>query len=308
MIAFLLLRTARALLTILVVMTLTFVMLRLTGDPAAQLLPDNATEETLNAFRAHWGLDQPIPVQYLRYLANLLSGDGGLSIANGRSAIVVASERIPATLQLTGTAFLLMLAIGLPVGVAAALRLGSLTDQALMTISTFGYSIPNFVFGIGLAYLLAVHFRLLPSSGSATWAHMVLPVATLGLSGTAILARFTRSAVLDVLDEPYVRAALASGETHRQAILNHVLPNAAIPVVTILGFLIGGLVGGSIIVEQVFAWPGIGRLLVDTVAQRDFTVVQTLVMIFTTAITLSNLSVDLAYGFLNPRIRRARHG
>ena len=308
MIAFLLLRIARAVLTILVVMTLTFVMLRLTGDPAAQLLPDNATEETLNAFRAHWGLDQPIPVQYLRYLLNLLSGDGGVSIANGRSAIVVASERLPATLQLTGTAFLLMLAIGIPVGIAAALRRGSFTDQALMTLSTFGYSIPNFVFGIGLAYLLAVYFRLLPSSGSATWAHMILPVATLGLSGTAILARFTRSAVLDVLDEPYIRAALASGETYRQTILNHVLPNAAIPVVTILGFLIGGLVGGSIIVEQVFAWPGIGRLLVDTVAQRDFTVVQTLVMIFTTAITLSNLSVDLTYGVLNPRIRRAKHG
>ncbi len=308
MIAFLLLRIARAVLTILVVMTLTFVMLRLTGDPAAQLLPDNATEETLNAFRAHWGLDQPIPVQYLRYLLNLLSGDGGVSIANGRSAIVVASERLPATLQLTGTAFLLMLAIGIPVGIAAALRRGSFTDQALMTLSTFGYSIPNFVFGIGLAYLLAVYFRLLPSSGSATRAHMILPVATLGLSGTAILARFTRSAVLDVLDEPYIRAALASGETYRQTILNHVLPNAAIPVVTILGFLIGGLVGGSIIVEQVFAWPGIGRLLVDTVAQRDFTVVQTLVMIFTTAITLSNLSVDLTYGVLNPRIRRAKHG
>ncbi|PWL17590.1 ABC transporter permease [Falsochrobactrum shanghaiense] len=303
MIRFILFRTARTVFTILTVMTLTFVMLRLTGDPAAQLLPDNATEEVIAAFRAQWGLDRPIAVQYMHYLANLLTGDGGISIANGRPAITVASERIPATLLLTGTAFVLMLLIGLPVGIIAALRRGSLLDQSLMTVSTIGYSIPNFVFGIGLVYLLAVSFRLLPSSGSATWAHMILPVATLGLSGTAVLARFTRSAVLDVLHEPYIRAALASGETPRETILRHVLPNAAIPIITIMGFLVGGLVGGSIIVEQVFAWPGIGRLLVDTVGQRDFTVVQTLVMIFTIAITMANLAVDMIYGFLNPRIR-----
>lgn len=305
---FVLLRFLRALITLWAVMSFTFVMLRLTGDPAAQLLPDNATPEVQAAFRAQWGLDQPIAVQYLRYIANLVSGDAGQSIANGREALSVALERVPATLRLTTTAFVLMLGIGLPTGIICALNKGKWIDQVVMMGATLGHSIPNFVLGVGFVFLFAVYFRWLPSSGSATWAHMILPVATLGISGAAVIARFSRTAVLEVLDKHYVRAAIASGESRAAAIINHVLPNAAIPIVTIIGFSVGGLIGGSIIVEQVFAWPGIGRLLVDTVGLRDFTVVQTLVMIFTLAMTTANFAVDVAYGFLNPKIRMGHNG
>jgi peptide/nickel transport system permease protein len=290
------------------VLTFTFVVMRLTGDPASQLLPDNATPEIIADFRARWGLDQSIWAQYFIYIAHLLRFDFGQSLANGRQAIDVVLERIPATLELTTTAFLLMLALGLSGGIACALNRGKWLDQIVMLISTLGYSLPNFVTGVALVYLFAVTLRFLPSSGSATLAHLVLPVTTLGLSGAAVIARFTRSAVLDVLEKPYVRATMAGGESYRSAVLRHVIPNAAVPIVTIVGFTVGGLLGGAIIVEQVFAWPGIGRLLVESVGMRDFAVVQALVMIFALAMTSANFAVDLIYGFLNPRMRGASHG
>ncbi|WEX08662.1 ABC transporter permease [Chelativorans sp. AA-79] len=308
MTGFIFVRFGRALLTLWAVLTFTFIVMRLTGDPASQLLPDNATEEIIQRFRARWGLDQSIFTQYLIYMKNLLQFDFGVSIANSRPALVVALERVPATLQLTTIAFALTLALGLPAGIICALNRGKWPDQALMMVSTLGYSLPNFVLGIALVYIFALAFRLLPSSGSATAAHLVLPVITLGFSGAAVIARFTRAAVLDVLEKPYICAAMAGGESYRATILRHVLPNAAIPVVTIIGFTVGGLIGGSIIVEQVFAWPGIGRLLVDTVGMRDFAVTQTLVMIFAVAMTAANLIVDILYGFLNPRMQGGRNG
>ncbi len=303
MLAFALIKLGRAVITLWAVMTFTFVVMRLTGDPAGQLLPDNATEDILASFREKWGLDQSIASQYLLYLGNLAQGDLGQSIANGSEAIDIVLERVPATLQLTGTAFVLMLVLGLPAGIICALHRSKWVDQVVMLFSTLGYSLPNFVMGVGLVYLFAVAFRLLPSSGSATLAHLVLPVITLGLSGAAVIARFTRAAVLDVLLQPYVRAARASGESYRSAVLRHVLPNAAVPIVTIIGFAVGGLIGGSIIVEQVFAWPGIGRLLVEMVGLRDFAVTQALVMVFALAMTASNFAVDMTYGVLNPKMR-----
>ncbi|MBS7696112.1 MULTISPECIES: ABC transporter permease [unclassified Chelatococcus] len=306
MFSFAIIKIVRAIITLWAVMTFAFVFMRLTGDPARELLPDNATEEVIALFRARWRLDQTLWTQYVVYLNNLMHGDFGQSLANGREALTVVLERLPATLTLTGTAFALVLAIGIPGGIIAALNRGRPLDQVMMLFCSLGYSLPNFVLGVTLIFFLAVGLRLLPSSGSATPAHLVMPVITLGFSGAAVIARFTRSAVLEVLEQPYVRAAIAAGETRRQAILNHVLPNAAIPIVTIIGFSLGGLVGGSIIVEQVFGWPGVGRLLVDVVGMRDLAVVQALVMLFATTMTLANLSVDLAYGFLNPKIRR-RH-
>ncbi|CAH1653981.1 Glutathione transport system permease protein GsiC [Hyphomicrobiales bacterium] len=306
MFGFAIIKIVRAIITLWAVMTFAFVFMRLTGDPARELLPDNATEEVIALFRARWGLDQTLWTQYVVYITNLVQGDFGRSLANGREALTVVLERLPATLTLTGTAFALVMAIGIPGGIIAALNRGRPLDQVMMLFCSLGYSLPNFVLGVTLIFFLAVGLRLLPSSGSATPAHLVMPVITLGFSGAAVIARFTRSAVLEVLEQPYVRAAMAAGETRGQAILNHVLPNAAVPIVTIIGFSLGGLVGGSIIVEQVFGWPGVGRLLVDVVGLRDLAVVQALVMLFATTMTLANLSVDLAYGFLNPKIRR-RH-
>lgn len=305
MLGFTTIKLLRALLTLWAVMTFAFVFMRLTGDPARELLPDNATEEVVALFRARWGLDRPLWEQYLAYAGNLLHGDFGRSLANGREALTVVLERLPATLTLTGCAFALVLAIGVPGGVLAALKRGRSLDRIAMLICSLGYSLPNFVLGVALIFIFAVGLRWLPSSGSATPAHLILPVATLGLSGAAVVARFTRAAVLDVLQQPYVRAAIADGESRHAAIVNHVLPNAAIPIVTIIGFSLGGLVGGSIIVEQVFGWPGIGRLLVEVVGLRDLAVVQALVMLFAASMTTANLAVDLAYGLLNPKIRRS---
>jgi peptide/nickel transport system permease protein len=304
MVRFVVIKALRAIVTLWIVMTFTFIVLRLTGDPARELLPDNATAEIVALFKAKWGLDQTIWRQYLLYVSNLLQGDFGQSIANGRQVWTVVTERVGATLTLTGTAFLLVLLIGIPGGVIAALNRGRPLDRIMMLFCSLGYSLPNFVLGVTLIFIFAVALRWLPSSGSATPAHLVMPVATLGFAGAAVIARFTRSAVLDVLEQPYVRAALAAGETPGQAIVNHVLPNAAIPIITIIGFLLGALVGGSIIVEQVFGWPGIGRLLIEAVGLRDLAVVQALVMLFATTMTLANLGVDLAYGLLNPKIYR----
>ncbi|HEY4200713.1 MAG TPA: ABC transporter permease [Devosiaceae bacterium] len=308
MITFILIRFARGLITLVAVLTFTFVVMRLTGDPAQQMLPDNATPEMIAAFRARWGLDQSIVVQYLIYVQNLLHFDFGQSIANSRPAIEVALERVPATLELTGSAFIVMLLLGVPGGILCALNRGKWLDQVVMTVSVLGHSLPNFVLGVGLIYLFAVALHMLPSSGSATPMHLILPLVTLGISGAAVIARFTRAAVLDVMEKPYIRAAMAGGESYRMTVLRHVLPNAAVPIVTIIGFTVGGLIGGAIIVEQVFAWPGIGRLLVDTVGMRDFAIVQTLVMIFAIAMTAANFAVDIAYGFLNPRMRGDRNG
>lgn len=307
MTGFILTRTARGILTLWVVLTFTFIVMRLTGDPASQLLPDNVTEDILIDFRSRWGLDQSILVQYGLYVRNLLQFDFGQSIANGREAMEIVLERVPATLELTGTAFVLMLLLGIPAGIACALNRGKWLDQAVMMLSTLGYSLPNFVLGVGLVYVFAVAFRVLPSSGSATPAHLILPVITLGCSGAAIIARFTRAALLDVLEKPYIRASLAGGENYGTTILRHALPNAAISIVTIIGFTVGGLIGGAIIVEQVFAWPGIGRLLVETIGLRDFAVAQALVIIFASAMTIANLGVDIAYGFLNPKMRGTGH-
>ncbi|NIJ57927.1 peptide/nickel transport system permease protein [Pseudochelatococcus lubricantis] len=298
---FCLLKLARTLATLWIVVTFTFVILRLTGDPALSLLPDNAPPDIAAAFRSRWGLDRPVWTQYALYFRNMLDGNLGYSLANGRDAVAVVLERVPATLRLTVSAFALTLAVGLPVGVFAALRHGRMADRALMMLATVKYSLPNFVIGIGLIYAFAIWLRLLPSSGSATAAHLILPVVTLGLSGAAVIARFTRSAALETLGQPYVRAAMAAGETRTQAIVRHVLPNAAVPILTVIGFTIGGLVGGSIIVEQVFAWPGIGRLLVDAVAVRDLAVAQVIVILLAVAMVTANLAIDLAYGLVNPR-------
>ncbi|NPD17457.1 ABC transporter permease [Xinfangfangia sp. D13-10-4-6] len=303
MTGFVLGRVLRAVLTLLVVLSLTFVMLRMTGDPTRMLLPDTASDEMVASFRAHWGLDQPILMQYLHYTGNLLKGDAGLSIANGRPALLVATERLPATLKLTTTALVLMLLIGVPAGILAALKRGSIWDRSVMLLATLGFSLPGFVVSIGLVYLFAVWLRWLPSSGSASLRHMVLPVLTLGLAGAAGLARYIRVAVLDVMERPFILAARASGKGRAAILWQHVLPNAAISLVTILGFMVAGLFGGSIIIEQVFGWPGIGRLLLETVGMRDFAVVQMLVILFTAIVTLCNLTVDIAYGILNPRIQ-----
>jgi peptide/nickel transport system permease protein len=305
---FLLRRLGRALFTLWAVATFAFVILRLTGDPVRSLLPDTATPEIVAAYTERWGLDRPMPEQYLRYLAALARGDFGRSFRDERPALETVAERLPKTLQLTGTAFLLVLLIGVPSGVAAALRRGSVVDRAVMAAAVAAHSLPSFLLGLAFMLLFAVTWRLLPSSGSSTLAHLVLPALTLGMTGAAVIARFTRAAVLEVMEQPHVRAARAAGHPMGAVIRRDVLPNAAIPLLTVLGFVIGGLVGGSIITETVFAWPGIGRLLATAVAARDLAVVQCIVLLLAAAMVAANLLVDVLYGWLNPRIRVAAAG
>jgi len=303
MLDFLLRRLFRAALTFWIVVTFTFVVLRVTGDPALSLLPDDTPPQVVRYYLERWGVDRPLHVQYLDYLRAIAAGDFGISFRDDRPAAQHVLERLPKTLLLMSAAFAIVVALGVGAGIVAGLCRGTPVDRAVMAFAVAGFSLPSFFLGLVLIFLFAVHWRVLPSSGSSTAAHLVLPAATLGVTGAAVIARFTRSAVLEVLGRNFVRAARAKGLGAARVILAHVLPNAAIPVVTVLGFGLGGLIGGSVITETVFAWPGVGRLLVSAVAGRDLNVVQLIVLMLASAMVVANLLVDLSYGLLNPRIR-----
>jgi peptide/nickel transport system permease protein len=301
--AFLLRRALRAVLTLWIVVTFTFVVLRVTGDPALSLLPDDTPPQLVKAYLERWGVDRPLGEQYVGYVRDIARGEFGISFRDDRPALDHVLERIPKTLQLTGTALVIVLVLGLGAGISAGLYRGTPLDRAIMAFAVAGYSLPSFFLGLTLIFVFAVNLRVLPSSGSSTAWHLVLPAVTLGTTGAAVIARFTRSAVLEVMGQPFVRAARAKGLGRARLVLAHVLPNAAIPVVTVLGFGLGGLIGGSVITETVFAWPGVGRLLVTAVAGRDLNVVQIIVLMLAVSMVLANFLVDVSYGLLNPRIR-----
>lgn len=308
MLRFLSLRLARALLTLVLVVTFAFVVLRLSGDPALLIMSADAPPEAIAAFRRAWGLDDPIWTQYLRYFTAIFQGDLGNSMRDGRSAIALVGERIPATLALTVPALLIKVGLGIPAGIYAALHRNSWADRAVMLLAVAGFTVPSFVLGLLLVLLFAVQLGWLPSGGQESWRHAILPVITLGLGGAAVLARFTRSAMLEVLGQPYMRTALAKGVPWQVAVRRHALPNAAIPTVTIVGFMIGSLLAGAVVVESVFSWPGVGRLLVVAVANRDLAVVQAILLLVAATMVTANLVVDLLYGVLDPRLRNGARG
>lgn len=303
---FFLTRACRALLTILLVVTFAFVVLRLSGDPALLILSVDAPADAVAAFRKAWGLDQPLWVQYVHYLGHVATGDFGQSMRDGRPAAIVVAERIPATLALTVPALLIKIGLGIPSGVFAALRKGSWIDRVVMAGAVAGFTVPSYVLGLVLVLVFAVQLGWLPSGGQDSWASPILPVVTLGIGGAAILARFTRSAMLEVLNQPYILMASAKGVPWRLVVRGHALPNAAIPTVTVIGFMVGSLVAGAVVVESVFSWPGVGRLLVVAVSNRDLAVVQTILILVATTMVTANLVVDLLYGVLDPRLRGTR--
>jgi peptide/nickel transport system permease protein len=303
MVRFLLFRMGRALLTIALVITFAFVVLRLSGDPALLIMSVDAPPEAIAAFRKAWGLDDPIWQQYLRYFAAIGQGELGQSMRDGRPAIELVAERLPATLALTIPALLIKIGVGIPAGTYAALHRDSLVDQAVMIAAVAGFTVPSFVLGLVLVLVFAVQLGWLPSGGQETWRHAILPVLTLGIGGAAVLARFTRSAMLEVLGQPYIRTASAKGVPWPTVIRAHALPNAAIPTVTIVGFMVGSLIAGAVVVESVFSWPGIGRLLVVAVSNRDLAVVQCILLLVAATMVMANLAVDLLYGLLDPRLR-----
>ncbi|TAJ33744.1 MAG: ABC transporter permease [Bosea sp. (in: a-proteobacteria)] len=303
MLRFLLIRFGRAALTVALVVTFAFIVLRLSGDPALIIMSVDAPPEAIAAFRKAWGLDDPIWLQYLHYFTAIGQGELGQSMRDGRPALQLVLERIPATLALTLPALAMKLGIGIPAGIYAALHRDSLIDRAVMVTAVAGFTVPSFVLGLVLVLVFSVQLGWLPSGGQESWRHAILPVLTLGIGGAAVLARFTRSAMLEVLGQPYIRTASAKGVPWARVVRGHALPNAAIPTVTIVGFMVGSLIAGAVVVESVFSWPGVGRLLVVAVANRDLAVVQCILLLVAVTMVSSNLIVDLLYGVMDPRLR-----
>lgn len=305
---FVLTKLFRALVTLWLVVTFAFVILHASGDPIEILLGDQAEQEVIDHYRQLYGLDRPMHEQYFRYIASVAQGDLGFSLSDQRPVTELLAEAIPATLELGLTALAISLAIGIPLGIIAALNRNKAIDRFVMTFAVLGFSIPNFFLGILMILAFSLWLRWLPTSGMGTWQHLVMPALTLGTAAAGSLARFTRSSMLEVLNKLYMRTAVAKGVPRGRRIRWHALPNAAIPLVTVLGFRLGDLVAGSIVTETVFAWPGVGRALVSAVSARDLAVVQGVLLMTAFTMVIANLLVDLAYGWIDPRIRAAKFG
>ena len=301
--AYLARRFAQSLLVVLGVSFVVFFMLHLTGDPALVLLPPDATPEDVRRFREQMGFNDPFLAQYGRFLAGVLRGDFGQSVRHGEPAFHLVVERLPATFELAGAALLVALCLAIPAGIISAVRRNTALDYVSTVIALLGQSMPTFWLGIMLILVFSVQFNLLPSSGRGTLQHLVLPAVTLGLFTTARITRLTRSGMLEVLNQDYIRTARAKGVSDRPVVWKHALKNAAIPIVTIVGIELGTLLGGSVITETIFAWPGVGRLSVQAISNRDYPVVQAAVFTLSTTFVLVNLFVDVAYTYLDPRIR-----
>lgn len=286
--------------------TIIFLVVRLVpGDPALLTLGPDATADQIAAVRERMGLDQSLVAQYVQYLQNVLALDFGESYRMRMDAMELVMSRAPESARLAVTALSISLVIGIPLGVVAALKPHSLLDRAVTTASLVTQSLPNFWVGIVFILIFARTFDLLPSSGSATWRHLILPSVTLALPFLAILVRLVRSGLLEIVHEGYVQTARAKGLLERVVIFRHATRNALIPVVTVVGLQFAGLLSGTVIVETVFAWPGIGRLLVDAINNRDYAVLQAAIFVIAAIFVLLNLLVDVLYGYLDPRVRVA---
>ncbi len=296
-------RFAQSLIVLFGVSFVVFFILHLTGDPAAVLLPPDASAEDLQQFRQTMGFNDPFLVQYGRFLRGALHGDFGQSIRHGEPAFGLVVERMPATFELSGAALLIALALAIPAGIVSAVRRNTTVDYASTVVALLGQSLPTFWLGIMLILVFSVRWGLLPSSGRGGLQHLILPALTLGLFTTARIARLTRSGMLDVLNQDFIRTARAKGVGDPPVVWKHALKNAAIPIVTIVGIELGTLLGGSVITETIFAWPGVGRLSVQAIYNRDYPVVQAAVFLLASTFVLVNLVVDVLYTYLDPRIR-----
>ncbi len=281
----------------------TFILVRLTGDPVALMLPLDSPPEAIQRLRHELGFDRPVYIQYLVFITNALRGDLGISARYREPVLTLFLERVPATLELGGAALGLSILVGIPVGILTAVKRNSWLDTFVRFAALFGQAVPIFYLGLILMMVFAVQLRLLPTGGRGTWQHLVLPTLTLSTYLVALITRFTRGAMLDVLSQDYVRTARAKGLSETSVLSRHVLKNAMIPVVTVIGLQVGNVLAGAVITETVFAWPGVGRLMVTAIMTRDFSVVQGTVAILALVFVLVNLVVDLAYGWLDPHVR-----
>jgi len=296
-------RLGRAIVTLWLVVTVVFVVLRFSGDPVRLLLPSDATPEQVEALRVELGLDKSIPVQYSRFILKLAHGDLGDSLRFNQPAFDLVLNRFPATAELALVAFALAAVLGLAIGSLTAFVHGSALDRLAMALMGFFQAAPSFFLGLMFILVFSVKLRWFPSSGYGTPAQMVLPALTLSALTLASIARITRASLLDTFRADYIRTARAKGVTERQVWFRHALRNAALPLTTMLGLELAALLTGAVIVETVFAWPGIGRLAIDSVASRDYPVVQAVVLLIASIFVVINLLVDLSYLVLDPRIR-----
>jgi len=296
-------RLVQTALVVFLSLTAVFVMVRLGGDPVLLFLPTDIQAKDVEEFRERLGFNDPLLVQYARFLAGALRGDFGESLRYRRDAMGLVLERLPATLLLATTAVLLTLVVAVPVGVVSAVRRNHAVDHVGSLATALGQAVPGFWLGLMLIYVFSVQLRWLPTGGTGSLAHLAMPSVTLAAFFSARIARLTRSAMLEALGEDYVLTARAKGLREARVVGKHALRNSAIPIVTLAGLEIGQLLGGAVITETIFAWPGLGRLTVQALLNRDFPLVLAAVFVTSATYTLINFAVDLLYGWLDPRVR-----
>ncbi len=286
----------------LVATTVFFLFKLIPGDPATVFAGEQASPATIARVRERLGLDQPVIVQYWRYLQRLVKGDLGTSFINGMEVIDLVKARFPNTIRLAFISTILSAFFGVSIGMISALKRETIVDYLLTVVALLGISIPIFWLGLMLIYVLSVQLSILPIAGASSWKNYIMPVCTLSAVSVASILRITRSSILEVISEDFVRLARAKGLKETRVVFRHVLPNALIPVVTVVGLQFGYMLGGSIITETIFSWPGMGRMLVVAVNQRDVMVVQGVLIVFATSFVLVNLIVDIVYALIDPKI------
>jgi ABC-type dipeptide/oligopeptide/nickel transport system permease component len=304
MLRFLVRRLALTIPVLVGVSTLVFLLIHLIpGDPVQAMLGDNASPQDIEVLRERLGLNRPLFVQYASFMTGLVKGDLGTSIRTNENVLAAIAERMPATAELAVASMTVAILIAIPLGIIAAVRAGTSVDHIATTLALLGISMPTFWLGPLLAIIFSVSLGWLPVSGRGTLAHLVLPAITLGAPLAAVLARLTRASVIEELGELYVLAARAKGASRVRAVVRHAFRNSLIPIVTVLGLQFGAVLTGAVITETIFAWPGVGRLLIQSITARDYPAVQGCILLIAVTYVSVNLLVDLAYGFLDPRIR-----
>jgi len=300
---FIAVRALQAVLTILLVTVVVFVITRISGDPAKLLIPPEVPAEEVPKYREAWGLNDPLPMQYLKFVTNAATGDFGNSYRYDVPVADLVWKRLQSTAKLAVAAVVLTAAVAIPLGVAAAVYRGTALDALVRVLALAGQAIPSFWLGLILVLVFAIQLHWLPATGNQNWKSLVLPAITLSSFSMAAVARLTRSSMLDVLDSEYIKLVRAKGMPERTVIFKHALRNAAIPIITVLGLQLGGLIGGSVLVETIFSWPGIGQLSVDAVFAADYAVIQAIVLVGSISFVVINLLIDLMYAVVDPRIR-----
>ncbi|UOF88990.1 ABC transporter permease [Fodinisporobacter ferrooxydans] len=296
-------RIFQAVISILGVSTIVFFILHLSGDPVLLMVPQNSTAEDIANLRHSLGLDKPLGIQYILFIKNLLQGNLGYSYVQSQPAMDIVMERVPYTVELALAALVISLAIGITIGMLTAIYRGKWIERMLMPIILIGQSMPAFWTGILLIMLMSVRLHLLPSSGSSGIQSLVLPAITLASLSMATVARMTRSSVIEQLGKDYVKTARSKGVGNARLLIRHILRNAAIPIITIIGLEAANLLGGAVITETIFAWPGLGQLTIQSIAARDFPLVQAIVLLGAGTYIFINLITDLLYGLVDPRIK-----